>query len=162
MTSRLAQRVLADIGLPCERERAIAAMPTGRFTTPQEVATLVALLASPLARNVTGSNYVIDGQALGCRVPRREASTRPRRIGAGAAGSPSRVSSDRPTATSAGAIGQTAALAQPSTGRYDRSRPKSERKKLKTLRMSTKIEDASSGALSESVVARSRWKSSIT
>ena len=43
------------------RERAIASMPTGRFTTPEEVATLVALLASPRTGNVTGSNYVIDG-----------------------------------------------------------------------------------------------------
>jgi NAD(P)-dependent dehydrogenase (short-subunit alcohol dehydrogenase family) len=43
------------------REQAIAAMPTGRFTTPEEVATLVAVLASPRAGNVTGSNYVIDG-----------------------------------------------------------------------------------------------------
>jgi NAD(P)-dependent dehydrogenase (short-subunit alcohol dehydrogenase family) len=43
------------------REQATAAMPTGRFTTPDEVATLVTLLASPRARNVTGSNYVIDG-----------------------------------------------------------------------------------------------------
>ncbi|WCB92481.1 3-oxoacyl-[acyl-carrier-protein] reductase FabG [Baekduia alba] len=38
-----------------------AAMVTGRFTTPQEVATLVALLASPRTANVTGSQYVIDG-----------------------------------------------------------------------------------------------------
>ena len=36
-------------------------MPTGRFTTPLEVATLVALLASPRCANVNGSNYVIDG-----------------------------------------------------------------------------------------------------
>ena len=36
-------------------------MATGRFTTPEEVATLVALLASPRTGNVTGSNYVIDG-----------------------------------------------------------------------------------------------------
>jgi NAD(P)-dependent dehydrogenase (short-subunit alcohol dehydrogenase family) len=43
------------------REQAIASMPTGRFTTPEEVATLVALLASPRTANVTGSNYVIDG-----------------------------------------------------------------------------------------------------
>jgi NAD(P)-dependent dehydrogenase (short-subunit alcohol dehydrogenase family) len=43
------------------RGQAIASMPTGRFTTPEEVATLVALLASPRTGNVTGSNYVIDG-----------------------------------------------------------------------------------------------------
>jgi NAD(P)-dependent dehydrogenase (short-subunit alcohol dehydrogenase family) len=43
------------------REQAIASMPTGRFTTPEEVATLVALLASPRTANVTGANYVIDG-----------------------------------------------------------------------------------------------------
>jgi NAD(P)-dependent dehydrogenase (short-subunit alcohol dehydrogenase family) len=43
------------------REKAVAGMPTGRFTTPDEVATLVALLASPRTANVTGSNYVIDG-----------------------------------------------------------------------------------------------------
>jgi NAD(P)-dependent dehydrogenase (short-subunit alcohol dehydrogenase family) len=39
----------------------IGGMPTGRFTTPEEVATLIVLLASPLTANVTGSNYVIDG-----------------------------------------------------------------------------------------------------
>ena len=43
------------------REQALASMPTGRFTTPEEVATLVALLASPRTGNVTGSNYIIDG-----------------------------------------------------------------------------------------------------
>jgi NAD(P)-dependent dehydrogenase (short-subunit alcohol dehydrogenase family) len=43
------------------REQAIAGMPTGRFTTPEEVATLVALLASPRTANVTGSNYIVDG-----------------------------------------------------------------------------------------------------
>ena len=31
------------------------------FTTPDEVATLVALLASPRTSNATGSNYIIDG-----------------------------------------------------------------------------------------------------
>jgi len=36
-------------------------IPTGRFTTPEEVATLVVLLASDRAGNVTGSNFVIDG-----------------------------------------------------------------------------------------------------
>ena len=43
------------------REQATAGMPTGRFTTPEEVATLVTLLASPKTANVTGANYVIDG-----------------------------------------------------------------------------------------------------
>jgi NAD(P)-dependent dehydrogenase (short-subunit alcohol dehydrogenase family) len=43
------------------REQAVAAIATGRFSTPEEVATLVALLASPRTANVTGSNYVIDG-----------------------------------------------------------------------------------------------------
>jgi NAD(P)-dependent dehydrogenase (short-subunit alcohol dehydrogenase family) len=38
-----------------------AAMPTGRFTQPAEVAALVAVLASDRAGNVTGSQYVIDG-----------------------------------------------------------------------------------------------------
>jgi NAD(P)-dependent dehydrogenase (short-subunit alcohol dehydrogenase family) len=36
-------------------------IPTGRFSTPDEVATLVVLLASPRTTNVTGSDYVIDG-----------------------------------------------------------------------------------------------------
>ena len=43
------------------REQAIAGIPTGRFTTPREVATLVTLLASPRTANVNGSNFVIDG-----------------------------------------------------------------------------------------------------
>lgn len=43
------------------RNRAMGAIATGRFSTAEEVATLVALLASPRAANVTGANYVIDG-----------------------------------------------------------------------------------------------------
>ncbi len=43
------------------REQALASVPTGRFTTPEEVATLVALLASGRTANVTGSNFIIDG-----------------------------------------------------------------------------------------------------
>ena len=39
----------------------IGGIPTGRLTTPEEVATLVLLLASPRTANVTGANYVIDG-----------------------------------------------------------------------------------------------------
>ena len=44
-------RVLASIG----------GLATGRLTTPDEVATLVAMLASPRTANGTGANYVIDG-----------------------------------------------------------------------------------------------------
>jgi NAD(P)-dependent dehydrogenase (short-subunit alcohol dehydrogenase family) len=50
-----------DVDSDAVRKQAIAGMPMGRFTTPEEVATLVALLASPRTANVTGSNYVIDG-----------------------------------------------------------------------------------------------------
>ena len=39
----------------------IGGLPTGRMTTPEEVATLVVMLASPRTANVTGSNYIIDG-----------------------------------------------------------------------------------------------------
>jgi NAD(P)-dependent dehydrogenase (short-subunit alcohol dehydrogenase family) len=43
------------------RAGATAAIATGRFTTPEEVATLVTLLASDRTANITGVNYVIDG-----------------------------------------------------------------------------------------------------
>ena len=43
------------------RETAAAAIATGRFSRPEEVATLVTMLASDRAANVTGANYVIDG-----------------------------------------------------------------------------------------------------
>jgi NAD(P)-dependent dehydrogenase (short-subunit alcohol dehydrogenase family) len=48
-------------GAEAVRAQAVAGMPTGRFTTPDEVAAIVALLASPLIGNVTGANWVIDG-----------------------------------------------------------------------------------------------------
>ena len=48
-------------GADAIREQAMAGMATGRFTTPAEVGSIVALLASPRAGNVTGSNWVIDG-----------------------------------------------------------------------------------------------------
>ena len=40
---------------------AIGGFATGRLTTPQEVATLIVLLASDRTANVTGTNSVIDG-----------------------------------------------------------------------------------------------------
>ena len=43
------------------RETAAASIATRRFTTPEEVASLVAMLASERAANITGVNYVIDG-----------------------------------------------------------------------------------------------------
>ncbi|HTX30437.1 MAG TPA: SDR family oxidoreductase [Solirubrobacteraceae bacterium] len=43
------------------RATATAAIATGRFSTPEEVATLVTMLASDRMANVTGVNYVIDG-----------------------------------------------------------------------------------------------------
>lgn len=43
------------------RTAAASAIATGRFTTPEEVATLVTILASDRTSNVTGVNYVIDG-----------------------------------------------------------------------------------------------------
>ena len=42
-------------------EGAVAGSATGRFTTPEEVADLVLVLASGRAGNVTGSDFVIDG-----------------------------------------------------------------------------------------------------
>jgi NAD(P)-dependent dehydrogenase (short-subunit alcohol dehydrogenase family) len=62
----VAQTVGKAMGLDTEaaRDKVIASIggfATGRFTTPEEVATLVVMLASPRTANVTGSNYVIDG-----------------------------------------------------------------------------------------------------
>ena len=62
----VAATVAAATGVDADtaREAVIAGIggfATGRFTTPEEVATLVTLLASARLGNVTGSNYVIDG-----------------------------------------------------------------------------------------------------
>lgn len=43
------------------RAAAVAGVATGRFSTPEEVASLVTMLASERLANVTGVNYVIDG-----------------------------------------------------------------------------------------------------
>ncbi|MDO8214167.1 SDR family NAD(P)-dependent oxidoreductase [Conexibacter sp. CPCC 206217] len=62
----VAETVAAATGVDADtaRERVIAGIggfATGRFTTPEEVATLVVMLASARTANVTGANYVIDG-----------------------------------------------------------------------------------------------------
>jgi NAD(P)-dependent dehydrogenase (short-subunit alcohol dehydrogenase family) len=62
----VAQTVAAATGVDADAARAavvesIGGFATGRFTTPEEVATLIVMLASPRTGNVTGSNYVIDG-----------------------------------------------------------------------------------------------------
>ena len=62
----VAETVAAATGVDADtaREQVIAGLggfATGRFTTPEEVATLITLLASPRLGNVTGSNYVVDG-----------------------------------------------------------------------------------------------------
>ena len=62
----VAQTVAKAAGVDADtaREQVIASIggfATGRFTTPEEVATLIAFLASERAGNITGVNYVIDG-----------------------------------------------------------------------------------------------------
>ena len=62
----VAKTVARASGTDADTARAsiIASMggiPSGRFSTPEEVATLVVLLASTRTANVTGANYVIDG-----------------------------------------------------------------------------------------------------
>ena len=62
----VAQTVAAKAGVDADtaRQQIVAGMggfATGRFSTPEEVATLVVLLASERTSNVTGANYVIDG-----------------------------------------------------------------------------------------------------
>ena len=62
----VAQTVAKATGVDPETARknviaSIGGLATGRFTTPEEVATLVVMLASKRTANVTGANYVIDG-----------------------------------------------------------------------------------------------------
>ena len=62
----VADTVAKAAGVDAETARknvvaSIGGFATGRFTTPEEVATLVVLLASERTSNVTGANYVIDG-----------------------------------------------------------------------------------------------------
>jgi NAD(P)-dependent dehydrogenase (short-subunit alcohol dehydrogenase family) len=38
-----------------------AALPSGRYTTPEEIANMVLFLCSDLAANTTGGQFVVDG-----------------------------------------------------------------------------------------------------
>ena len=59
----VAETVAEPTGVSADtvRETAVAAVATGRFTTAEEVATVITMLASERTANVTGVNYVIDG-----------------------------------------------------------------------------------------------------
>jgi NAD(P)-dependent dehydrogenase (short-subunit alcohol dehydrogenase family) len=62
----VAETAAARLGTDADTARdavisGIGGFATGRFTSPEEVATLVAFLASDRTANVTGANYVIDG-----------------------------------------------------------------------------------------------------
>jgi NAD(P)-dependent dehydrogenase (short-subunit alcohol dehydrogenase family) len=59
----VAQTVAKATGVDADtvREQAAAGIATRRFSTAEEVATLITFLASARAANVTGVNYVIDG-----------------------------------------------------------------------------------------------------
>jgi len=62
----VAQTVAKAMNVDAETARtkvvaSIGGFATGRFTTPEEVATLVVLLASERTANVTGTNFIIDG-----------------------------------------------------------------------------------------------------
>jgi NAD(P)-dependent dehydrogenase (short-subunit alcohol dehydrogenase family) len=52
-----------------------AAQPTGRYSTPEEVANVVLFLCSDLASNTTGAQYVVDGgrSATGTAAPTAQA-----------------------------------------------------------------------------------------
>jgi NAD(P)-dependent dehydrogenase (short-subunit alcohol dehydrogenase family) len=55
---------LTGVDAATARDKVVASIggfATGRFTTPEEVATLVVMLASDRTANVTGTNFVIDG-----------------------------------------------------------------------------------------------------
>ncbi len=62
----LARRISAEHGISLEESRqsimaSLGGIPLGRPSTPEEVANLIAFLASDRAGSITGTEYVIDG-----------------------------------------------------------------------------------------------------
>jgi NAD(P)-dependent dehydrogenase (short-subunit alcohol dehydrogenase family) len=61
-TGGVAETVAGTGGDPnAVAEKVAAGAATGRFTQPDEVAALVAFLASPRVGNLTGADIIIDG-----------------------------------------------------------------------------------------------------
>lgn len=66
---RLTERIAQDAGVDREGGKAIVmkalgGIPLGRPSTPEEVANLIAFLASDRATSITGAEYVIDGGTI--------------------------------------------------------------------------------------------------
>ena len=59
VAATVAQATGADASVVAQVAAADA--PTGRFTTPEEVADLILFLASERAANITGADFTIDG-----------------------------------------------------------------------------------------------------
>ncbi len=64
-----ADQLAAQFSLPVQEAvehfvRDVRGLPTGRLGTPEEVANVIAYLLSPLAVQVTGAEWAIDGGAL--------------------------------------------------------------------------------------------------
>lgn len=65
----LTERIAQDAGVDLESGRAIimrslGGIPIGRPSTPEEVANLVAFVASDRAATITGTEFVIDGGTI--------------------------------------------------------------------------------------------------
>jgi 3-oxoacyl-[acyl-carrier protein] reductase len=52
---------MIEMGMPDMYKGAVAANPMGRMGTPEEIANVVAFVASPMASFMTGANVVVDG-----------------------------------------------------------------------------------------------------